>query len=89
MFFLADIYRLTPIKKSPLDTKVFWKDFDLSFTRDTLKNSPTDELKRLLQYHQTLAQGYKDEAKKARAIAREKRATWVATEAKKWETSTT
>jgi hypothetical protein len=89
MLFLADIYRLSSIKKSTLDTKVFWKDFSISFNRNTLKNSSTDELNRLLQYHKTLAQGYKDETTKARTIAREKRAAWAETERKKWETSTT
>lgn len=89
MLFLADVYRLTPIKKPLLDTKVFWKDFSISFNRNTLKNSSTDELKSLLQYNKTLTQGYRDEASKIRAIAREKRAEWVDTEQKKWETSTT
>lgn len=89
MLFLADVYRLTPIKKSPLDTKVFWKDFSISFNRNTLQNSSTDELQSLLNYHKTLTQGYRDEATNARAVAREKRAAWVETEMKKWETSTT
>lgn len=85
MLFLSDVHRIIPIKKPSLDIKVFWKDFKISFNRDTLKNSSTDELKSLLQYQKTLTQGYRNEAVQARALARENRAQWVEDERKKWE----
>lgn len=89
MLFLADVYRLSSIKKPSLDTKVFWKDFKASFTRNVLKNSSTEELTTLLKQLKSLTQDYRDTAAQARAAAREKRAAWVATEEKKWEASTT
>lgn len=85
MLFLADMYRTNPMKTKTLDIKRFWNEFSVTFSRVTLKTATNDVLKTSLQELQTVTMKYREDGAVIRANARERRASWVETENKKWE----
>jgi hypothetical protein len=85
MFLLADMYRTNPTKTKTLDIKNFWIEFRTAFTRETLKNTSFESLKLSLEQLKDETQEYRNEATAIREKNRERRATWIETENKKWE----
>lgn len=85
MLLLADMYRTNPTKTKTLDIKKFWIEFRTAFTRETLKNAPIEVLKLSLQQLKDGTQDYRNEATEIREKNRERRASWIETENKKWE----
>lgn len=85
MLLLADMYRINPPKTKILDIKKFWTKFGTTFTRETLKTAPIEVLKLSLQQLRDATQEYRNEATEIRVKNRERRASWIETENKKWE----
>lgn len=87
MLLLTDFYRLNPSKDQLFDSKKFWVDFRVAFTRDILKNTSSETLKISLQQLRNVTEEVRDAASKIRTTHREKRISWVEAEQKKWEKS--
>jgi len=86
MLLFTDMFRLNPPQKKILDSKKFWNEFRDIFSRDILKTTPSETLRISLQELKITTQEYRGAASELRMIHRKRRAPWIETENKRWET---